>query len=67
MRNRSVILPLYKCYTQGSHDLILMSRRSKYVEPTIDEGYAEIVRVNFVAQFQSEEQEKLYKLFLLEN
>ena len=44
-----------------------MSRRSKYVEPTTDEGYAEIVRVNFVAHFQSEEQEKLYKLYLLEN
>ena len=40
--------------------------RAKYQEPTVAEGFAEVVRVNFVPEFRSEEEEALYAMYLVE-
>ena len=40
--------------------------RSHYQEPSLDEGFTEIVHVNFVPSFRNAEEEKLYKLYLQE-
>ncbi len=40
--------------------------RNKYEEPTMAEGFTEIVRVNFVAHFKSADEEALYTSYLLE-
>lgn len=40
--------------------------RSKYEEPSLAEGFADIVKVNFVPIFKNSEMERIYKLFLLE-
>jgi bifunctional polynucleotide phosphatase/kinase len=40
--------------------------KKKYVEPSTKEGFSEIVKVNFVPKFKSKDEEKLYKMYLLE-
>lgn len=40
--------------------------RAKYQEPTVAEGFAEVVRVNFVPEFRSEDEEALYAMYLVE-
>ena len=40
--------------------------RAKYQEPTVAEGFAEVVRVNFVPEFRSEEEQALYAMYLVE-
>ena len=40
--------------------------RTKFREPTTEEGFAEIIKVNFVPKFEDREQEKLYKQYLVE-
>nr|XP_006824482.1 PREDICTED: bifunctional polynucleotide phosphatase/kinase-like [Saccoglossus kowalevskii] len=48
------------------NDMVLYSYRNKFKEPTLDEGFNEIVQVNFVPQFQLKEDEELYRTFLVE-
>ena len=56
--------------TDKSHesisDIILNSFKSKFVEPSVDEGFSEVVKVNFVPEFSDKSHEVLYKSFLLE-
>lgn len=40
--------------------------RSKFQEPTVAEGFTEIVKVKFVPKFASKSHEDLYRMFLLE-
>lgn len=47
-------------------DLIFSGYKSKYVEPTMKEGYKEIVKVNCLPKFDDPDKEKLYKLYLVE-
>ncbi|ELU14683.1 hypothetical protein CAPTEDRAFT_176929 [Capitella teleta] len=51
---------------QSINDMILNSYKSKFIAPTLEEGFREIVKVNFVAEFDDKNHEKLYKSFLLE-
>lgn len=46
--------------------MVLRIHKGKFVEPTENEGFAEIVRVNFRPKFDVEEHEKLYKMYLIE-
>lgn len=46
--------------------LISFNFRSKYKKPEIEEGFKEIVKINFVPKFESKKQELLYKQFLME-
>lgn len=40
--------------------------RNKYQEPTLSEGFADIVRVNFQPNFNDVRHEALYQMHLLE-
>ena len=44
----------------------LPSFRSKFVAPSVEEGFGEIVRVNVVPRFATSDQERLYNMHLLE-
>lgn len=46
------------------NDMVLYSHRSKFKEPELSEGFSEILKINFVPQFEDPENEKLYRLFL---
>lgn len=41
--------------------------KSKFQEPSLDEGFSQIVRVNFQPKFRSADDERLYKMYLLED
>ncbi|XP_003699324.2 polynucleotide kinase 3'-phosphatase [Megachile rotundata] len=57
--------------TDPSHakisEIIINSYMNNYQLPTLDEGFAEIVHINFVPSFQKEEDRKLYEMYLLEH
>jgi len=61
---------MYRELTDSSHarikEPLFNSYRSKFEEPTLSEGFASIVRVNFVPTFPSSAHHQLYKLYLLE-
>ncbi|XP_076064471.1 polynucleotide kinase 3'-phosphatase isoform X2 [Oratosquilla oratoria] len=48
------------------NDMIYNMYKSKYVEPTLEEGFKDIVYVNFVPDFRTKKDEELYKMHLLE-
>lgn len=60
----------YRAFCGADHsnvsDMIYNMYKSKYVEPTLKEGFEEIVKVNFVPKFRTTKEETLYKMFLLE-
>uniref|UniRef100_A0A8D8HAT3 Bifunctional polynucleotide phosphatase/kinase n=1 Tax=Culex pipiens TaxID=7175 RepID=A0A8D8HAT3_CULPI len=62
---------VFRELTDRSHssinDMVFNMYKSKYQEPALSEGFDEIVKVNFVPKFESEADEKLYKLYLLES
>ncbi|XP_014296856.1 uncharacterized protein F21D5.5 isoform X2 [Microplitis demolitor] len=47
-------------------DIIINSYYKNYVQPQKDEGYSQIVKVNFVPKFKSESDRKLYSMYLLD-
>ncbi|XP_062559274.1 LOW QUALITY PROTEIN: uncharacterized protein F21D5.5-like [Armigeres subalbatus] len=49
------------------NEMVFNMYKSKYQEPSLEEGYDEIVLVNFRPKFESSADEKLYKMYLLEN
>ncbi|XP_046472351.1 uncharacterized protein F21D5.5 isoform X1 [Neodiprion pinetum] len=40
--------------------------RKNFKPPTMDEGFTEIVKINFVPKFKNEKDKKLYQMYLLE-
>ncbi|XP_053687390.1 uncharacterized protein F21D5.5 isoform X2 [Sabethes cyaneus] len=62
---------IFRELTDRSHtsinDMVFNMYKSKYQEPSIEEGFSEIVKVNFLANFKSDVEENLYKLYLLES
>ncbi|XP_041376109.1 uncharacterized protein F21D5.5-like isoform X2 [Gigantopelta aegis] len=48
------------------NDMIINSFKSKFTEPKMEEGFKEVVKINFVPKFESSVHEKLYRQFLLE-
>ncbi|XP_069681428.1 uncharacterized protein F21D5.5 isoform X2 [Periplaneta americana] len=60
----------FREYTDDDHepisDMIINMYKTKYVEPTMDEGFSAIVKINFIPKFSDPEMEKLYKSYLLE-
>lgn len=48
------------------NDMVINSYKSKFKEPNLREGFAEIVKVNFVPKFKTSNEEKQFKRFLLE-
>lgn len=61
---------LYRELTDSSHTIIkeplFNSYRSKFEEPVLDEGFASLVKVNFVPEFPSNSHQQLYQMYLLE-
>ncbi|XP_077170380.1 bifunctional polynucleotide phosphatase/kinase [Paroedura picta] len=45
------------------NSIVLNTYKSKYVAPTLEEGFAEIIKINFVPQFANPELESLYHQF----
>jgi bifunctional polynucleotide phosphatase/kinase len=41
--------------------------RKNYVPPTLMEGFQEIVEINFIPKFHSEQDRTLYEMYLLES
>lgn len=56
--------------TDKSHvpvsEIIINSMKKKYQDPELSEGFQNIVKIQFSPQFDDQEKEKLYKMFLLE-
>lgn len=61
---------VFRELTDPSHstinDMVFNGYKSKFEEPSISEGFKQIVRVNFVPEFDNIDHENLYKLYLLE-
>ncbi|KAG5331513.1 PNKP kinase, partial [Acromyrmex charruanus] len=57
--------------TDPSHtpinDIIIHSYMKNYEPPTLEEGFKEIVEINFVPNFRNEQDRRLYEMYLLEN
>jgi len=60
----------FREFTGSDHpkvnDIIYNMWNKQYQEPTLAEGFKDLVKVNFVPQFRNEADEKLYKMYLLE-
>ncbi|XP_058130643.1 uncharacterized protein F21D5.5 [Anopheles ziemanni] len=56
--------------TDRSHstvsDMVFNFYKSKFQEPKVEEGYKEIVKVQFVPKFTASTDEQLYRMYLLE-
>ncbi|CAK1551063.1 unnamed protein product [Leptosia nina] len=48
------------------NDIVFNTYKSKFVEPTVKEGFKEVLEVKFNPDFEDEQAEKLYKMYLLE-
>jgi len=61
---------VYRQLTETKHkpinEMVVNSYKSKYTEPCLDEGFSEIVKVNFLPKFSNDEQKKLYSMYLLD-
>lgn len=47
-------------------DVIIDTYMKNYEQPSLTEGFAEIVNVNFVPKFQKDEHRQIYEMYLLE-
>ncbi|XP_062994865.1 bifunctional polynucleotide phosphatase/kinase isoform X2 [Elgaria multicarinata webbii] len=45
------------------NDIVLNTYKSKYVEPSLEEGFSEILKIHFVPQFTDSQLESLYRQF----
>lgn len=50
----------------GVNDMVLNSYKSKYKEPALEEGFKEILKINFVPKFKTRNDEELFRKFLIE-
>ncbi|XP_018392374.1 PREDICTED: uncharacterized protein F21D5.5 [Cyphomyrmex costatus] len=49
------------------NEIIIHSYMKTYEPPTLEEGFKEIVEINFVPSFRNEQDRRLYEMYLLEN
>lgn len=45
--------------------IVLNTYKKNFVDPSVDEGFKEIVRVNFVPKFKDDREKCLYEMYLL--
>lgn len=61
---------VFRELTDSTHqkvpEMVFNVYKNKYVEPSKKEGFSEVVKINFVPKFKNEDEEKLYKMYLLE-
>lgn len=48
------------------NDMVFNMMKKKYQEPTLDEGFTSIHKVNFKPRFENVQEENFYKMYLLE-
>lgn len=48
------------------NDMVINAYKSKFTEPNLDEGFASIVKINFVPRFKENELEKMYHRYILD-
>lgn len=48
------------------NDIVFNTYKNKYSEPTTNEGFKEVLEVDFNPSFDTEDAEKLYRMYLLE-
>ncbi|CAH0715595.1 unnamed protein product, partial [Brenthis ino] len=48
------------------NDIIFNTYKNKFVEPSVNEGFKEVIEVKFSPCFENKEAENIYKLYLLE-
>lgn len=48
------------------NDIVILGANKRYVKPTIDEGFSEIVLVNLVPEFNDKNLEQLYFQYILD-
>lgn len=48
------------------NEIIINTYKSKFVEPTVSEGFQEIIQVKFNPSFDDKEAENMYRMYLLE-
>ncbi|XP_055905980.1 uncharacterized protein F21D5.5 [Eupeodes corollae] len=48
------------------NQMVMNTMKKKFKEPSLDEGFTEIAKVNLKYAFRSSEEEKLYKMYLVE-
>ena len=46
---------------------VLCAYRKNYVAPTLEEGFKEILEINFIPKFRNEQDRRLYEMYLLES
>ncbi|CAH0551692.1 unnamed protein product [Brassicogethes aeneus] len=61
----------FRNLTDKSHDyiseVIINKYQNSFQEPELSEGFSQILHIPFMPTFDNEEQEKLYKMYLLES
>ncbi|XP_020297314.1 uncharacterized protein F21D5.5-like [Pseudomyrmex gracilis] len=61
----------FRSLTDSSHvpvnDIVINSYAKNYVPPTLEEGFKEIVEINFIPKFNNKEDQKLYEMYLVES
>lgn len=48
------------------NDIVIMGANKRYMKPTLDEGFSEIVMVNMRPEFDDVEKEQLYYQYILD-
>ncbi|CAD7087902.1 unnamed protein product [Hermetia illucens] len=62
---------IFRELTDKSHikisSMVFNSLKKKFVQPSLSEGFSEIVKVNIIPKFRSVEEEQLYRMYLVED
>ena len=48
------------------NDIVIMGANKRYVKPTLDEGFSEILTINMQPLFDDKELEELYYQYILD-
>lgn len=48
------------------NDIVIMGANKRYVKPTLDEGFSEILTINMQPRFNDKELEELYYQYILD-
>ncbi|KAG4070370.1 hypothetical protein HA402_006512 [Bradysia odoriphaga] len=62
---------IYRELTDSTHktvnDIVMNTFNKHYEQPTVAEGFEEVVKVNFIPKFNSIDEEQLYRMYLVDS
>ncbi|KAG4070386.1 hypothetical protein HA402_006528 [Bradysia odoriphaga] len=62
---------IYRELTDSTHkpvnDIVMNTFNKHYEQPTVAEGFEEVVKVNFIPKFNSIDEEQLYRMYLIDS